>query len=201
MIDIANKNQANIDEFESHWTKWNVKDSVKWFKYIINRFDNNIDDDDDYDSDYDIIDDTGTDTETSSSNDDSDSNINESDETKMETIDNYSNSNDVKTIGLKNIDLDYNEIETKMTIKRFKAKHYLPTMEKSTFKKFGFYNPSHYRILFKKTKQLIDKYPKKKRNNKGNQHHNVNIKNNNNNNNHNRKLKHSSQIEGFIQVT
>lgn len=133
-----------IDLFESKWCEWNIDETIKWFDFVIkwNNYNDNkkIDDQkntNDHDSDYEI--------EFYSDDDDDDS---LSGDSKNDCNSSYA---------------DYKFVKSRLTMFQFNAKKDLPfMMQLHHFKRFGF-NTKESKLLCKCTKQLIQKYPKKRK--------------------------------------
>ena len=65
------------------------------------------------------------------------------------------------------LDIDFEFIKSRLTMFHFNARKDLPFMMKSYhFKRFGFKNKKDCTLLCKKTKLLMQKYPKKGKKNK-----------------------------------
>ena len=150
-----------IDSFEKKWCEWDVDDTKKWFEFVLNCKGLKIDekDDDEYDDDYQIEDYSSSD-----SSDDDD----EQDEKKQDTS-----------------QIDFNDVKSRLIMMNFKAKREFPLLLKPfQFEKFGFKNKQDCKLLCKKTKILMKKYPRKK---------GKNTKKQNN--------KCQDGLEGFVQDT
>ena len=120
-----------IDFFKQTWQEWSVDDTIKWFKLALNGI--NASSDDDYE-----IEDCS-----------SDSSYDETDDRKQQIL-------------LSNHDpIDFNDIKSQLLILGFKAKREIPVLLKPfQFERFGFKNKKDCKLLCKKTKLLIKKYPK-----------------------------------------
>ena len=152
--EFNNKSKERIDIFEKDWMKWDINDTLKWFKYILYNNNNNNNNNIDYDSDYSI--------ESDETESESDSNSYGNNGKDMINIEDYKyNENENENENINNI--DFILIKNKLLKHHFKAKYYLNGMKKGTFKKFGFKNQFHYRLLYKQTQLLIEKYPRNRK--------------------------------------
>ena len=133
-----------IDSFEKEWTKWNVDQTIIWFKLILknvknNECNNNNNSDRDYEIEY-----YGCSSDDTSSSNDSEE---ENDEKK-----------DIEQ------EIDFIDIKSKLEAIGFRSKKDLPLFKSElNFKQCGFKNKNHCKLLCKQTKLLIKKYPKLKR--------------------------------------
>ena len=63
-----------------------------------------------------------------------------------------------------NKEVDFKHVESRLNVVGFNAKKDLPVLVKPfQFKRFGFKNKRDCKLLFNKTKQLVEKYPRMKR--------------------------------------
>ena len=177
--DIKDSRNNVIDSFEQRWCEWDINDTIEWFKFVLNAKNLNLNligNNDDNDHDYQIED-------CSSSSDDNSGrgNIDQDDEKqKLEMIE----------------AIDFKYIKSKLLSTEFGAKKYFPILFKPfQFKQFGFKNKKDQKFLCKKVKQLIEKYPKQKKQsknkNKNKKQQEKRIKNNVN----------DFEVEGFVQDT
>ena len=61
-------------------------------------------------------------------------------------------------------EINFDLIEKQLLMIKFDAKKYFPLIQEPVqFRQYGFNNKKHRKILFIKTKQLIQKYPKQKK--------------------------------------
>ena len=131
-----------INSFEKKWCEWDVDDTTEWFKFVLNMKNGG-------DDDYEIDDYSSSDT-SDGSHDDQDENDHEllDDEKKQEL----------------NEEIDFQDIKSHLLSIHFKSKKDLPMLSKTfQFKRFGFKNKKDCKLLCKKTQQLIEKYPKKRK--------------------------------------
>lgn len=160
-----------IDDFESKWTQWKIKDTIKWFEYILSlqckQFNNDR-------NDYVIEDLSDTDRESDSETTDSDSDANsdsnhdhdEKKDSSSNRRDDSENHNSKEKSGTKEI-VDYKLIENRLISVGFRAKKYLPLIQDPVqFRHYGFNNKKDCKLLYKYTKQLLEKYPKQSIRNK-----------------------------------
>ena len=160
-----------VVSFEKRWCEWSVDETTQWFAFLLDTKSVDIYGDDDYEiEDYS--------SSTSNSGDEND-NDEEDDEKKQET-------NEVL--------VDFKHVESVLYGMDFNAKKYFPVLLKPfQFKTFGFGNKQDRKLLCKKTKALIEKYPRKSKSNKKYQKSKEKNNNNINNNEYN--------LEGFVQHT
>ena len=132
-----------IDSFEQGWYEWNINDTVEWFKFTLNMKNVNGINSNDYE-----IENYNSD----SSSDDMNENHDQDDEKKV------SEMNDDES------NIDFKGVESNLLSTEFNAKKYFPILLKPfQFKQFGFKNKQDQKFLCAKVKQLIAKYPKKKK--------------------------------------
>ena len=138
------KSDDMVNELESKWTHWNVHDTVQWFEYVLSTtYESGVINDSDCEID-DLSDNSDDDDESGNSGD------NEDDEKSNQTNVNNDSSN-----------VDYKLIERQLLSIGFRAKKNLPLIQESfQFRQYGFKNKQDRKILCKKTKQLLQKYPK-----------------------------------------
>ena len=129
---------------ESKWQRWKVNDSVKWFEYVLSRnYEENTND---------VVDDNS---------DSEDENENDDNEDEKQSILETKNGNYSKQSNVTAIEIDYKVIASQLSSIGFRAKTYLPLIQQPLqFRHYGFKNKGHRKILFKYTKQLIQKYPR-----------------------------------------
>ena len=85
--------------------------------------------------------------------------------------------------------VDYNDVKSKLLILGFKPKRELPVLLKPfQFARFGFKNRQDCKLLCQKTKLLIEKYPKNKRNKSKKQNQKTQ-----------KDCKSNNGLEGFVQ--
>ena len=138
-----------MNDFESKWTQWKVKDTVKWFEYVLSLKYDKTDDDD-----YQIADLSESDDE---SDDDDLTDKDDNDDEKQDPLLSSMTGHDAEK-------LDYNSIEKQLLSVGFHAKTYLPLIQKWVqFRHYGFKNKQHCKLLCKYTKKLIEKYPKQRK--------------------------------------
>ena len=167
-----------IDSFESNWTKWNVNDSLKWFKFVLstkytlsinNMHMNNNNNDNDYVIENLSEDDSDTDSDSESDSENDDEKLKES---------------NVKETNVR-VAIDYSVVEEQLNKLQFRAKKNLPLIKKSfQYHQFGFENKNDRKLLCQATKELMEKYPKKSK--KKSQ---------------NNKNKQNDNLEGFVDDT
>ena len=131
-----------IDSFEKKWCQWTVNDALQWFDFILNTKSLNFNEEDDYEiEDYSSSDDE----------DDEDDEEDETDEKKQEI----------------NEKINFQHVKAHLSGIMFNAKEDLSILAKSfQFQRFGFKNKKDSKLLCKKTKQLVKKYPKRIRSKK-----------------------------------
>ena len=162
-----------IDSFEKRWCEWSVDDTIEWFEFVLSQDSEHI-----YDNDYEIEDYNSSD----SSDDDNDE---EEDDEKQHVRD-----REVTEL------IDFKQVRSYLCGLGFNTKKDLPILVKSfQFERFGFKNKNDCKLLCKKTKGLVKKYPrksnksKKKNKTRKNQKENVMSKRN------------DVRLEGFIDDT
>ena len=134
--------------------KWNINDTVMWFKYNLLCAQN--------DQGHVRVRIAPANDEKSYFNDDSDYTIdNLSDEYDDDDDDEDENDND-RFDEKDDTSIDWNLIESKMKAFGFRAKRNLPMFLQDSYiiKQFGFKNRHHRQLLLTKTKELLEKYPK-----------------------------------------
>ena len=84
-----------------------------------------------------------------------------------------------------NVEVDFKHVLSRLNMGRFNAKKELPVLVKAfQFERFGFKNKRDRKLLVKKTKQLVEKYPRIKRKKSKKKQKNDNV-----------------ELEGFVQDT
>ena len=148
-----------IGLFEMKWMGWDIKDCVKWFKYILtckmesdNYINGCIDD-----HDYAIDNLSDSDSDSDSELEDSNSNCN------LQSANNHTAL--LKQMA-KETTIDYTVIEKNLHNLKFRSKRLGDLRKPFLFRQYGFTNKYHRKLLCKYIKQMVNKYPKqsKKRN-------------------------------------
>ena len=130
-----------INSFEKKWCEWSIDDTIEWFKFVLNQ-------DGMYDAyDYEIEDCSINSSDSSDSSGDDDDEEEEADEKKQE---------------MNEIQVDFQRVRSYLSGFGFNAKKDLPTLVKPfQFERFGFKNKKDCKLVCKKTKGLVKKYPRK----------------------------------------
>ena len=185
-----------IDLFEEKWMEWDIKDCVKWFKYILtcktecDNENNNINYDsnngynayDDHDHVIDDLSDTDSDSDSELEDDLQSANI-INDRTRVKQM-----------TKAEETAIDYEVIEKNLNNLKFRSKRLVDLRKPFLFRQYGFTNKYHRKLLCKYIKQLVNKYPKQceKRNRT-----NTNEKNYENAN----IVDHDPNLEGVVEQT
>ena len=158
-----------INSFEKKWCEWSVDETIGWFEFVLNSQNGDIMNEDD---DYEIED-------YSSGSDSSSNNENERDDEKHEAEVNEK--------------VDFEHAKSCLFAMKFNAKKDLQVSVKSfQFERFGFKNKKDCKLLCKKTKELVEKYPRISKKSKAK---------NNKTNKQEQKDKNDYNLEGFVQDT
>ena len=126
-----------IDDFERKWCQWDVNDAIKWFEYVLNE------------RDLGII-------------------LNMGDDYVIEDYNSSGSDSGGSSDGINEVahePIDFQRIKSLLHVTGFSAKQDFPVLVKPfQFQRFGFKNKKDCKLLFEKAKQLVKKYPKKRKN-------------------------------------
>ena len=152
-----------IDLFERRWYQWNITDTIEWFRFTLD--------------DKNMYEEYSSDSSSEHVDDDDDNDEKQLQVSKM----------------IEPIAIDFKHVESILLSRDFSAKKFFPILVKSfQFEPFGFKNKNDQKLLCKKVKQLVTKYPKnKKKINKRNSKANKRDENNVN----------QFELEGYVQAT
>ena len=155
-----------IHLFEMKWRKWDAKDCLKWFEYILtcktiqsNNKNNK--------NEYDDVSDTESESELESESEDCISNL-DSDSPLTAGGDNDgstrtpSRTKDATSM-IKESVIDYKMIETKLNELKCCGKRLPHLTNPYLFRQYGFTNKYHLKLLCKYTKEMVNKYPKQRK--------------------------------------
>ena len=168
-----------IDSFEKKWCEWSIDETIKWFEFVLNSTNINLElnQDNERYHDYEIE-------QYSSDSSNDDENVNETDDYKDK-------NDDAKTAVASTI--NFQHVKSRLVEMNFNTKRYFPVLVKPfQFEAFGIKNKHDCRLICKKTKRLVAKYPKKI--NKSSKRSRTKVQVNDNSN-------HDSNVEGFVQDT
>lgn len=152
-----------IDSFERRWRKWNIKDTLKWFEYILtckttdNYGQSAIDSPGDSDSDFEELN-TSSDSDRDS-NCGNDINVNH-DQAKRTDSTNDNTRNKCIT---KETKIDYKVVENNMRKLKFKAKCLPHLTQPFLFRQYGILNKDDRKLLCTCSIDLVNKYQKQRK--------------------------------------
>ena len=128
--------QSTINTFEKEWCKWDVDDTIEWFKFIVEKENNNVNYDDNDINEYE------------SNSDDQQDEV------------------DLKHQHLEQpIEPNWDKIGQNLLVFQFRTKTIFPSMNHGLLKHFGVRNKQLRNKLLENITQLTQKYPKRKRRN------------------------------------